>query len=316
MEALNGFRELLLKSHNLAYFSLIVTVSAIFIYFIFQFSKRFIRNYKNGFVYNEKIKFNTKKITYISMMVAVSVSITTVISLTIPITVLPPIRIAFEGVMIKITGMIFGPIIGLIVGIVTEALTLMFVPSYIHIGYLVVAFSFGFWAGMTAYSFRLKNKWFTLSLITMFIVLSAAFMFWIMKGMQNLNPDNTRIFGIKVNPAVFPNLFLGMMGGTLALIYLVTFVLEIKKKDRWLNIILPIILLCIITEILVTVLSAAWADYQILTPGQIHDGSNGAENTYITMVVLRMIQVPVKLLFNTTILTTVYVVLRPLIKVR
>lgn len=61
MEALNGFRELLLKSHNLAYFSLIVTVSAIFIYFIFQFSKRFIRNYKNGFVYNEKIKFNTKK---------------------------------------------------------------------------------------------------------------------------------------------------------------------------------------------------------------------------------------------------------------
>ncbi|SYV94874.1 Uncharacterised protein [Mycoplasma putrefaciens] len=34
------------------------------------------------------------------------------------------------------------------------------------------------------------------------------------------------------------------------------------------------------------------------------------------MVVVRIIQVPLKIFFNTAVLTTVYTVLRPLIKVR
>jgi hypothetical protein len=78
------------------------------------------------------------------MMIAVSVSLTVVISVTIPITVFPPIRVAFSGIMVKITGMFFGPIVGIIVGILTESLCLMFVPSYIHIAYFIVSISFGF----------------------------------------------------------------------------------------------------------------------------------------------------------------------------
>ncbi|AGJ91081.1 ECF transporter S component [Mycoplasma putrefaciens] len=305
----DSFRTLLLKDHNLAIFSLCITLSAIVIYALFKLSQRFVRQCQTGFVVTERIKFETKKITYISMMVAGSVAVTTVISLTLPITVLPPVRIAFEGVMIKITGMIFGPIVGLTVGLVTEGLTLMFVPSYIHVGYLIVAFSFGFWSGMTSYTFKLKNKWFTLSLITTFIVISTAVMFWLMQGMKDLNPT---IFGIKVQADVFPYLFLIVMGVTLCVIYLVAFGLWIRKKEKWLDVILPVILICVITEILVTVLVAAWADYKLLGIR----ANVKTENPYITMVVVRIIQVPLKIFFNTAVLTTVYTVLRPLIKVR
>ncbi|SYV94871.1 Uncharacterised protein, partial [Mycoplasma putrefaciens] len=76
-----------------------------------------------------------------------------------------------------------------------------------------------------------------------------------MQGMKDLNPT---IFGIKVQADVFPYLFLIVMGVTLCVIYLVAFGLWIRKKEKWLDVILPVILICVITEILVTVLVAAW----------------------------------------------------------
>ncbi|KAF5271427.1 hypothetical protein FQR65_LT17605 [Abscondita terminalis] len=94
------------------------------------------------------IRFTTKNIAYITMFTAVSVSVTVVISLTIPVTVFPPIRVAFEGVMIKITGLIFGPIVGLIVGITTEILVMLFVPSFIHPAFTICAVAYGFIAGV------------------------------------------------------------------------------------------------------------------------------------------------------------------------
>lgn len=70
------------------------------------------------------------------MLSSVSVVATIIVSITIPITVLPPIRIAFEGLMIKITGYMFGPIIGIICAAVTDILVMLFVPSYIIVYYI------------------------------------------------------------------------------------------------------------------------------------------------------------------------------------
>ncbi|UKS54487.1 ECF transporter S component [Mycoplasma feriruminatoris] len=308
---MDKFRHLLLDGHNLAVTSLCITLSAILIYSIFRLARARFKNYGSGFHISNKVKFSTRKITYLAMMVGVSVATTTVISLTLPITVLPPIRVAFEGVMIKITGMIFGPFVGLTVGLVTELLTLMFVPSYIHVAYLIVAFSFGFWSGMTSYAFKFKKNWLTLTVITTFLLVAAGIMFWLMQGMKQINPE-TSLFGIKIPADIYPFLFLIMISITLAVIYGLVFVLHIKKRHNWLNVMLPIVLLCVISEILVTVLVAAWGDYQMLGLRN----SSGSENPYITMVVVRIIQIPIKIFFNTAILTTVYIVLRPLIKVK
>jgi ECF transporter S component (folate family) len=96
------------------------------------------------------IRFTTKNIAYITMFTAISVSITIVISLTIPITVFPPIRVAFEGIMVKITGFIFGPIVGIVVGLITELLVTIFVPSFIHPAYVLVTIAYGFVSGVGA----------------------------------------------------------------------------------------------------------------------------------------------------------------------
>ncbi|ADR24513.1 putative membrane protein [Mycoplasma leachii PG50] len=308
---MDKFRHLLLDSNNLAITSLCITLSALFIYSIFKLVRVHFKNYSSGFRISSKVKFSTRKITYVAMMVGVSVATTTVISLTLPITVLPPIRVAFEGVMIKITGMIFGPFVGLTVGIVTELLTLMFVPSYIHVAYLIVAFSFGFWSGMTSYAFKLKKNWLTLVFVTVFLLISAGIMFWLMQGMKEINPE-TSLFGVKIPADIYPFLFLIMISITLIFIYGIVLVLHIRKRQKWLEVMLPIILLCVISEILVTVLVAAWGDYQMFGLRN----SSGSENPFITMVVVRIIQIPIKIFFNTAILTTVYIVLRPLIKVK
>lgn len=85
------------------------------------------------------------------MLSSVSVVATIIVSITIPITVLPPIRIAFEGLMIKITGYMFGPIIGIICAAVTDILVMLFVPSYIIVYYIFGLFLLVFWQELLEY---------------------------------------------------------------------------------------------------------------------------------------------------------------------
>ena len=118
----------------------------------------------SGFIYKfyprhyYGIRFTTKNIAYITLLSAVSVSVTVIVSIVFPVTVFPPIRIAFEGLMIKIAGFIFGPIVGFMSGIITDLLCLMFVPSYIHIAYLIVVASFGFLSGLVGSLNRAVGK--------------------------------------------------------------------------------------------------------------------------------------------------------------
>ncbi|WP_027063526.1 ECF transporter S component [Mesoplasma seiffertii] len=295
--------DYLLQGHNLAILATWFTFTIAAVYaggqgFIYKYKKR--RN-----IPYTGMKFNTRNITYISMMVAVSVAITVVISLTLPITVFPPIRVAFEGIMIKITGMIFGPIVGIIVGLATETLTMMFVPSYIHVAYFLVAIGFGFWSGLCSYAFKWvgKRRIFSISLITGVIVLFTGIMWFIFK---NVTLENISFLGIEVNPSFYPYLFLIMMSLTLIVVYILCAVLYLTKKTYWLDTVLPVVLICVVTELICTIIISAWGDSGFFAAG--------GSNAYISMVVLRVLQVPFKIIFNTAVLTTVYTVLRPLIK--
>ncbi|AVP49532.1 ECF transporter S component [Williamsoniiplasma luminosum] len=294
----------LLKDTNMAYATAGFTLLSAFLFFL---TSALYYNYRKSrqLPYNG-LKFTTKNITYIAMMVAVSVSITVVISMTLPVTVFPPIRIAFSGIMIKITGMFFGPIVGFIVGIVTEGLCIIFIPSYIHIAYLFVAISFGFWAGIMSYTTKLKgkNKWWTFSLINLYTIIFTAVMWAIT---INSDQKDAVFFGINIPAKLVPSMFLIMMGATLIMVWIFSFVLIGLKKGKWLEIILPIVLLCVVTETLATILLASWGDSEIF-------GIPDYQGGYSSMVIVRLLQTPLKIAFNATVLSTVFYVMRPILK--
>ncbi|PPE05865.1 ECF transporter S component [Williamsoniiplasma lucivorax] len=301
---MNIVNDFLLKDTNMALATAGFTLLSAFLFFL---SSALYYNYRKSrqLPYNG-LKFTTKNITYIAMMVAVSVSITVVISMTLPITVFPPIRIAFSGIMIKITGLFFGPVVGIIAGLITEGLCIIFIPSYIHIAYLFVALSFGFWAGIVSYTkdWKGKNKWWTFLIINLYTIAFTAIMWFIT---MNGSHEDAVFFGIEIPGKFIPALFLIMMGLTLFVIWLIAFVLVALKREHWLEIILPIILLCIVTETLATILLASWGDSKIL-------GIPDYQGGYSSMVIVRLLQAPLKIAFNTTVLSTVFWVMKPILK--
>lgn len=297
--------DFLLTNTNMAYMTIAFTGLCVVVYSLFYFI-----NYQHHRVSGLKwngLRFNTNNIAKIAMMIAVSVSLTVVISVTIPITVFPPIRVAFSGIMVKITGMFFGPIVGLFVGIFTEGICLMFVPSYIHIAYFCVSLSFGFWSGVCAYTLKFKGKkiWITFALITAYIIAFTLILFTIEVNSPNL--DDAVFMGISISGNFAPYVFLIMMSITLFIIWMITLTLLVFRKKRWLEIVLPIILLCIVTETLSTILLASWGDSQIL-------GIPAYQGGYSSMVLIRLFQTPFKIVFNTAVLSTVYMVMKPILQ--
>lgn len=295
----------ILHNNNMAYLTVGFTGLCVLIFCLGYFTR--YRCAKLNHVRWKGLRFSIKKIAYIGMMVAVSVAITVSISIVIPITVFPPIRVAFSGIMIKISGLFFGPIVGLFVGILTELLCILFVPSYIHIAYFCVAASFGFWAGICSFTrqFQGSRNIITLILITLYFVVFTLVLFSI--EYSNPNKNNANFLGIKISADFTPFFLLIMMGITLTLIWLVTIGLYFSRYHNWLNIVLPIVLLCIVTETLATILIAAWGDSQILGLRQQASG-------YSSMVLLRLFQTPFKIIFNTAVLSIVYKVMSPILR--
>ncbi|KAF5295613.1 hypothetical protein FQA39_LY12786 [Lamprigera yunnana] len=99
-----------------------IAAVALLIYVVSTLSLKYYRKAHNIPLGKTNFKFNTRTITYIAMLTAVSTTVTVVISMVIPVTVFPPIRVAFEGIMIKITGMLFGPIIDIDDKIIDKAI--------------------------------------------------------------------------------------------------------------------------------------------------------------------------------------------------
>ncbi|ATG97671.1 ECF transporter S component [Mesoplasma lactucae] len=293
--------DYLLTNNNMAHVAIYFLVGLIALFLIFQVLKNLFYRGSNvrGF------HFTTKNITYIAMMVAVSTTVTVVISLTLPITVFPPIRIAFEGIMVKIAGMFFGPLVGIIVGLITELITIMFVPSYIHVAYLIVAVGFGFLSGLTSYFQRLtgRKKWWTFLAINLFIIAYGV----VLGLITSYYNEDVKLFGVDIAPEYYTYVFIGSIGLSLVLVWVVVGVFLIMKKGYLLDIVLPIILMCVVTEYCVTTLIGSWGDVSFL-------GIPRDTGGYTSILMVRLLQSPIKIVFNTLVLSTVFYILRPLVK--
>jgi len=288
----------LLEGNNLGHVSSYFALGSIALYLVYVvIMKVFFPKKYHG------VKFTTKNIAYISMMTAVAAAVTIVISITIPITVLPPIRVAFEGIMIKIAGMFFGPLVGLIVGLSTEALTILFVPSYIHPAFLLTAVMFGFIGGLTAFTqkFTGKKVWITFAIINVFIILYGTLMFFVTSSYDG----EVNIYGFKIPTAYYWIVFIGSIAITLSVVWIVTIIGAFINKGKALETILPILLLAVLAEYIVTTLIASWGNANFLgTP---------RDSGYSSLVATAFVIAPLKIVWNTIMLSTVYYVMRPLV---
>lgn len=252
-------------------------------------------------------KFTTKNIAYITMLTSVSVVMTILVSVTIPITVLPPVRLAIEGLMIKITGYLFGPIIGIISGTITDMLVMLFVPSYINPVYIFCIILTGFFAGIGGVAkFKLKSHpWIMFILVNLLILFFAgggSYLIW-----QYPTKDIPLSAGIIMNKYAVVAIVAGGGVFTLLIIYLVLFYYLITKKKERIGEILPIILLSILVEYIVTVLIASYADMNFLSAASAKD--------YGLTMIARIVVAPIQIIFNVIIIYITWRTVNPLINI-
>ena len=273
----------------------------------------------NGYLYLFKptryqgIRFTTKNIAYITVLSAVSVTVTIIVSVTVPITVFPPIRIAFEGLMVKITGYIFGPIVGLLSGIVTDSLTLLFVPSYIHIAYTIVIASFGFLSGCVSFLNKSTgyNRWFLFWFTNLFIIAFGSVAIVATEFYSSASNTIPLFAGVNVTKTALVYFIAFGTFGSLILLWIAYFFYRFWDRSglQWREI-MPIITLCVINEYWVTTLISAWGDIAIISASR-----GGTENKgYAITMIGRLAMAPGKILFNVIVIYITYRAIRPLIK--
>lgn len=252
-------------------------------------------------------KLTTKNIAYITMLTSVSVVATIVVSLTIPITVLPPVRLAIEGLMIKISGYMFGPVIGIIAATITDILVMLFVPSYINPVYIFCIILMGFLAGVAGVlKFKLKKyPWIIFLLINLFMLFFAGGGTYF--ALQYPEESIPLSAGITMNKYAVAGVISG--GGLLTLLIIYIWLLVYWKNNDLQKIydILPIILLAVVAEYAVTVLIASYADMSFLS-------ASSAKDYGLTMIP-RIVMAPLKIILNSIIIYITWKTVNPLINI-
>ncbi|QGS51397.1 hypothetical protein [Spiroplasma tabanidicola] len=299
------FAELLLKGNNLAYLGAGIIGFFIVAYIVYNsLSYSILRERYHG------IRFTTKNIAYITMLVAVSASVTIVVSLVAPVTVFPPIRIAIEGLMVKIAGFIFGPIVGVIVGLITEIIVMLFVPSFIHPAFIIIIICYGFVAGIGASFLRIGkgNNWIIVALLNIFLLGFGGAMYFLIDA-ANFPDGAIKMVGFYMSKEVFKWVFLISIFICVIIVWGAYLIGTFTGNKKKLNVFLPILLFATASEYIVTSVISAWGDYGFLGLETSKD-----DNGYILMFMARLVQAPVKILGNSVILYYTYKAVAPLIK--
>ncbi|WP_406614251.1 ECF transporter S component [Mycoplasma corogypsi] len=108
-------------------------------------------------------RWTIRKMAFVAILIAMSVAFTVVSAQIMPLITLSSYKISFIGLPVKISGFIFGPLIGIFVGIVSDILSLLFIPpAGYNILYTVATSMNGLVAGVFGFYFvQFMNKAFS-----------------------------------------------------------------------------------------------------------------------------------------------------------
>ncbi|WP_051616801.1 hypothetical protein [Mycoplasmopsis sturni] len=108
-------------------------------------------------------KWTIRRMVLVAILISISVTFTIISSQLVPLIALPTYKFSFIGLPIKITGFIFGPVIGVFVGIISDLLSLLFIPPAAYNTFYTVATAInGLVSGIFGWFFvRFLNYWFS-----------------------------------------------------------------------------------------------------------------------------------------------------------
>ena len=235
------------------------------------------------------------------MFAAVSVIIIIILASITPLLAFPTFRIAFEGVLIKLTGFLFGPLTGVITGAVTEFLVTILRPSYVHWGYSLAIILYGLFGGIAYYVKSQKLYMSIISNVVMFVII---FIF-LGVGLYFIVTFNGNIPIVKSLGIVVPKWFAATMFGSLSLltmlfILFIPFYLKRRGFKNEIGEILPILLLAVLTEYFVAITIIPYADEKTLGL------------PFLVAFVPRIFLAPFEILGNTFVIYTIYKLLGPI----
>ena len=295
------------------------SIGLIFLGVLFYlFHYRFISRKRSFLSYPINIQIRT--ILSISLMSAVTISVVFIFSKFTSILAVPSARVAFEGVLVKLSGFLFGPIVGIISAIVTEIVILFFVPVYFHYKFLLVLISFGAFAGLLRVFIFSRTKLHHLLLLTylgafFFFGLTLFFFYATLGEGVGLNlvswkqlftnfknkylTFNLQAIGFYANLLIFLLIFIFLIWATIYLYSGGKGWKWIKKKT--LRTILPVLILTLFSEYFISVIISTNANSEVF--GQ-------SSQSHFVLFISALTIAPIKILFNTIIIYSVWKIFR------
>ncbi|MBU4692428.1 ECF transporter S component [Mycoplasma zalophi] len=98
-------------------------------------------------------KWNSKKIAFVGVLIAISVVFFIISVRIVPISALPSFKFSFIGLPVKITGFLFGPFIGAITGVLADLISFALVPTYYNVLYTLAVAIAGIIPGLVVWYF-------------------------------------------------------------------------------------------------------------------------------------------------------------------
>jgi len=301
-----------------------LTVILIFLIFIallffIMIIKKLIYRYKYKKRYFIIPHVSSKGVTNIGMMIALTVTIIMFLMI-VTANVFSVIfrawagsRVLIEGILIKIGGLLFGPIIGMCLGVATDFLTVAITGGIFHYGYLIAAAGFGLIGGIVRSITNMsKSKNINFAIYSTILIVGLCGTV-IALVYESLLPD-TGSFTVDIlsysltltlNQII---LILSLFAAITVLIVWVSYFVYIwwkkkyPKKENWFLKFIPVLIVIVLSEILINVLMMPAFDATISTLGY---------NAWFTIRVLLLIP---SVLLNIAIIFPIFKVIGPIVK--
>lgn len=267
-------------------------------------------------------RLSIRGIGYLGMIIALSVSIIIILTIytgdiaAVLFRAFPGTRITFESILIKIGGLLLGPLLGMVLGAATDGLTIVFTAGVFHYGYFLAAIAFGLIGGLirVMISWSIKNKKIFFLSANFLIILStiAVATFYTLTKYENgggsisfedirLNLNTVAIIPIlNIQLKIWQIIFIILGCGFFALVILNGFYFLSKKSkikifQNQFDSFGPILLMIFISEMMVSIFMLPVVDVVLVS-----------SITYSSWVTIRVLSLAPMLIFNTLIIWPIY----------
>ncbi len=263
-----------LSALNVVLIFLAFVLVLVFVAFIKKLIYRF--KYKKRYYIIPRV--GVKGISNIAMVISISIAV--ILLLTVVTAGMASVifrtwagtRVTLEGILIKIGGLLFGPIIGIFIGLMTDLLAVALTAGVFHYGYLFAAMAFGLVGGVIRNIMTYSNQKDTVfafysTILTALVGIGVCVFLFYLGPKPNYSIP---IFGknITIPQAVVIGVVAGFVILSIAIIWVCLFVQryqnkfilpkkrqfkENQKEYDWYRVFAPVLTTVMITEIAINV---------------------------------------------------------------